>query len=66
MESAMLALHGIAGDPIWVMVDGPDSHPIGIRLDCGDSGVVYLSVEQAEDLESQLLKVCTDLRRSKI
>jgi hypothetical protein len=38
------------------MEDGPESHPIGIRLDCGDSGVVYLSREQAADLHFQLTR----------
>lgn len=50
-----LSLNGRATDHIWLMEDGPGSHPIGVRMDCGDSGVVYMSRNQAADLASQLL-----------
>lgn len=49
-----LFIHGHSTDHIWLMEDGPESHPIGIRLDCGDSGAVYLSKLQARDLAEQL------------
>ena len=49
-----LNLAGHATDHIWLMEDGPESHPIGIRMDCGDSGTVYVSREQAAELSSQL------------
>jgi hypothetical protein len=49
-----LYLNGLATDHIWIMETGPESHPIGVRLDCGDSGVVYLSRPQAKDLAEQL------------
>jgi hypothetical protein len=49
-----LRLSGLASGCIWTMEDGPESHPIGIRLDCGKSGTVYLSREQAAELAEQL------------
>lgn len=49
-----LKLEGRSTDHIWLMEDGPDSHPIGVRMDRGDSGVVYLSYSQAKDLSEQL------------
>jgi hypothetical protein len=49
-----LYLHGKCSDHIWLMEDGPEPHILGIRMDCGDSGVVYLTREQAADLEEQL------------
>jgi hypothetical protein len=49
-----LNLAGNATDHIWLMEDGPETHPIGIRMDCGDSGTVYVSKEQAAELASQL------------
>ena len=59
-----LLLAGLAGDPIWLMADGPETHPIGVRLDCGDAGVVYLSSDQAEDLAEQLTKMVRSLQHS--
>lgn len=53
-----LTLNGQATDQIWIMEDGPESHPIGIRLDEGDSGAVYLSRSQGRELAAQLLKSC--------
>jgi hypothetical protein len=50
-----LHLSGLSTDHIWLMEDGPENHPIGVRLDCGDSGVVYLSKTQAQQLGSDLL-----------
>ena len=52
-----LVLNGRATDHIWLMKDGPESHPFGVRFDCGDSGVVYLSQKQAIDLANQILRV---------
>jgi hypothetical protein len=52
-----LKLHGVAGSPIWAMRDGGECFPIGLRLDSGDSGVVYLSDSQAADLVEQLNKL---------
>lgn len=49
-----LSIQGQATDHIWTMEDGPESHPIGLRLDCGDSGVVYLSNDQAEKVVDSL------------
>lgn len=49
-----LVLEGEATDNIWIMEDGPESHPIGVRLDSGDSGVVYLSRAQAQKLAREL------------
>ena len=53
-EMGNLRLEGFAGDPIWLMGDGQEPFVIGMRLDCGDSGVVYLTRDQARDLKSQL------------
>lgn len=50
-----LYLAGKAGNPIWLMEDGEEPHVIGIRLDCGDSGVIYVTREQAMDLAKQLM-----------
>lgn len=50
-----LRLHGKSTNHIWLMEDGTESHPIGVRLDCGDSGTVYFSREQAADLAKQLV-----------
>lgn len=49
-----LLLQGKATDHIWIMNDGPRPHTIGIRMDSGDSGVVYLTHQQAIDLSNQL------------
>ncbi len=47
-----LFLHGKATDHIWLMEDVPGF--IGVRMDCGDSGAVYLTQAQAADLHEQL------------
>jgi len=47
-----LRLDGEATDHIWLMEDRPGL--IGIRMDCGDSGVVYVTPSQAKDLATQL------------
>jgi hypothetical protein len=47
-----LFLHGKATDHIWTMEDKEGL--IGVRFDCGDSGVVYLTKDQAVDLVQQL------------
>jgi hypothetical protein len=56
-QETELVLKGLATDHIWIMQDGPETHPIGIRMDCGDSGVVYLSLEQAKELAGQLGRI---------
>jgi hypothetical protein len=56
-----LSIQGTAGDPIWVMCDGTEQHPIGVRLDCGDGGTIYLSKDQATDLASQLQQSVIEL-----
>jgi hypothetical protein len=56
-----LTLAGHATNQIWIMEDGPESHPIGIRLDEGDSGAVYLSRAQGRELAAQLLKSCGEI-----
>ena len=43
-----LALRGKATDSIWVLRDGEKPHIFGLRLDCGDSGAVFLTREQAQ------------------
>ncbi len=47
-----LRLEGCSTDHIWCMEDIPGL--IGMRMDCGDGGVVYLTYAQAHDLASQL------------
>jgi hypothetical protein len=59
-----LSIQGIAGDPIWIMCDGTEDFPIGIRLDCGDGGVVYVSRKQATELVDQLTKTLIELDAS--
>lgn len=49
-----LYLQGESTDHIWLMEDGKEPHVIGVRMDCGDSGAVYLTREQAKDLSAQL------------
>jgi hypothetical protein len=55
-----LILQGKATDMIWLMDGGEEPHTIGIRLDDGDSGVVYVTPEQAKDLAGQLLEFCSE------
>jgi hypothetical protein len=52
-----LFIHGHAGDPIWCMRESDEL--IGVRLDSGDSGTVYLTNEQARELATQLKKIAT-------
>lgn len=54
VENESLVLNGLATDHIWLMEDGPATHPIGVRLDCGDSGTIYMSKEQARELANQI------------
>jgi hypothetical protein len=49
-----LRLNGNATDHIWLMADGDEPNVIGIRMDCGDSGTVYVSRKQAAELAAQL------------
>jgi len=49
-----LTLDGKATDHIWCMADGDEPHVIGIRMDCGDSGTVYVTRDQAKELAEQL------------
>lgn len=51
-----LVLNGKATDHIWLMEDGKEPHAIGLRMDCGDSGVVYLTREQAIYLSKELAR----------
>jgi len=54
LRSENLRLHGKASDHIWLMEDGEEPWVIGVRMDCRDSGTVYLTREQAKDLSEQL------------
>jgi len=47
-----LFLYGEAKGPIWTTADRP--RLIGLRLDCGDAGVVYLTKEQAREVINEL------------
>lgn len=49
-----LRLQGKCTNHIWLMEDGEEPHVIGVRMDCGDSGTVYLTRVQAKDLAGQL------------
>jgi hypothetical protein len=53
----VLHLNGNATDHIWIMADGDEPNVIGVRMDCGDSGTVYMSRGQAKDLVEQLQDV---------
>jgi hypothetical protein len=55
-EPPKLILQGHANDPIWLMRDGANGE-IGIRFDCGDAGVVYVSDSQAQNLVADLQKL---------
>ena len=52
LERAGLFLYGEAKGPIWAMQDRPGL--IGLRLDCGDGGTVYLTKEQAREVIAEL------------
>lgn len=54
LKESSLHLHGKCTDHIWLMEDGSEPHVLGLRMDCGDSGTVYLTREQAADLADQL------------
>lgn len=56
LEPGELVLHGNCTDHIWLMEDGKEPHRIGVRMDCGDSGTVYLTREQAKFLATELLR----------
>jgi hypothetical protein len=62
LASSDLRLDGKASDHIWIMADGDDPHVIGIRMDCGDSGTVYVTREQAVDLAAQLTAIVDELK----
>lgn len=49
-----LHLQGNCTDHIWLMLDGEEPNVIGLRMDCGDSGTVYLSRSQAVFLVEEL------------
>jgi hypothetical protein len=42
-----LRIEGHAGNPIWSMTEA--NGEIGLRLDCGDAGVVWMTPEQARE-----------------
>jgi hypothetical protein len=48
LERMGLFLYGEAKGPIWAMEERPGV--IGLRLDCGDSGRVCLTKEQAKEV----------------
>jgi len=52
LKRVELFLYGQAKGPIWSTVGRPGL--IGLRLDCGDSGVVYLTKEQAREVIDEL------------
>lgn len=52
LEREGLFLYGEAKGPIWAMEDRPGL--IGLRLDCGDAGTVYLTKEQAGEVIARL------------
>ena len=52
LESVGMFLYGEAKGPIWAMEDRPGF--IGLRLDCGDGGTVYLTKEQAREVIAEL------------
>lgn len=62
MAASDLNLSGTAGEPIWAMLDGKEPARIGLRLDCGDGGAVYLTDEQAFDTAVVLLDLLQERR----
>jgi hypothetical protein len=48
-----LHLAGHATDHIWGMAHGDDC--IGLRVDCGDAGTLYMTKEQAREVIDTLL-----------
>jgi hypothetical protein len=52
--TGQLHLQGKCTDHVWLMEDGEEPSVIGVRMDCGDSGTVYLTRDQAADLADQL------------
>jgi hypothetical protein len=56
-----LHLNGNATDHIWLMADGDEPNVIGIRMDCGDSGTVYVSRDQAKELAEQLQSILREV-----
>src|SRR5208337_336367 len=52
-----LYLQGKCTDHIWMMEDGEEPHILGLRMDCGDSGAVYLTKEQAKYLSAELARM---------
>ena len=52
-----LRIEGRVSDPIWAMEDGDSSSPIGLRLDCGGAGVLYLSRKQAQQIIETLVQI---------
>lgn len=49
-----LTLRGKANKPIWAMCDGEEPYALGLRLDSGDGGVVWMTREQAAEVVSAL------------
>jgi hypothetical protein len=43
------------------MADGDEPNVIGIRMDCGDSGTVYVSRDQAKELAEQLQSILREV-----
>lgn len=56
-QSKPLLLQGNSTDHIWIMTDGEEPHAIGVRMDCGDSGAVYLTRAQAAELAQGLTAI---------
>lgn len=61
LDRAQLLIQGKATGPVWVLDDGTEPHVIGMRLDKGDAGVVYLTRDQALELGIALLRIADTL-----
>lgn len=54
-----LVLQGRATDSIWVLGDGQEPYKLGLRLDFGDCGTVFLTREQARQVATTLSRAIT-------
>lgn len=62
MLARKLQLQGKATDHIWGMVHAEEGVPyIGLRVDCGDSGTLYLTRSQAHEVIETLNSLLSEL-----
>lgn len=59
-EEQKLHINGQATDNIWGMVHEPE-HRIGLRVDCGDAGTLFLTKSQAHDVIDTLNSLLSEM-----